>query len=335
MKKDILKKILAPLLFSIVRDIKHKIVHFFVFYYDFKRYYYYSVSRRRDERTKLIAEIIRDYHVLEKGLTMPETRLGFGRERVLKLSSLCNFFDSKFGREEPQLLQAIAVLKEYKLFHFKKNYPLDDFVLNELELVELKFKSTLPSKQKSVSKAEYFKNTNSSFDLFSNSRSSIRNFTNEDVSIDRLNLALNLARNTPSACNRQSSRVYVFSNMDKIKEILQVQGGNRGFGHLTNKLIVITSETAVFFNSQERNEAFVDGGMYAMNVLYALHHNEIAACTLNCSHTPQKDRLMRKLCCIKKSEVFIGMIACGIPPKNFSIATSKRNTLDEFVKIMN
>jgi hypothetical protein len=50
---------------------------------------------------------------------------------------------------------------------------------------------------------------------------------------------------------------------------LKLQGGIRGFGHLTNKLIVITSDTAVFL--MMKDQAFIDGGMYAMNVLYGLH----------------------------------------------------------------
>jgi nitroreductase len=334
MIKNILNKILPQSIFLIVRDTKNKIPIFFAYYYDYKRYYNFSISRRRNEKTKLISEIIRDYHVIEKGLTMPETRLGFGMERLLKLCSLCNFFVSNFGNKEPQLIHAISVLNEYKLFHLHNKYDLDETVLNELKLVNLNLETSSPAEQKNVSRAEYFNNINSSFELFSNSRSSIRNFTSEDIPIDKINAVFNLVRNTPSACNRQSWRTYVVTNSTMIKEILKLQGGNRGFGHLTNKLIVVTSDTAVFFNDLERNQAFIDGGMYAMNVLYGLHHKEIAACILNCSHTPNKDQEMRKLIPIKNSEVFIAMIACGIPPENFSIAVSKRYEIENTVEVI-
>jgi hypothetical protein len=53
---------------------------------------------------------------------------------------------------------------------------------------------------------------------------------------------------------------------------------------------VITAELGVFMNLDERNQAYTDGGMYAMNLLLALHHHQIAACPLNCSHSAAKDR---------------------------------------------
>ena len=80
----------------------------------------------------------------------------------------------------------------------------------------------------------------------------------------------------------------------------------------------------LFGGIAERYQVYIDGGMYAMNLLYALHYNQIAACILNCSHTPEKDELLRNICGIKDSENFIAMIACGIPPERFKIAISRR-----------
>jgi hypothetical protein len=66
-----------------------------------------------------------------------------------------------------------------------------------------------------------------------------------------------------------------------------------------------------------------------MNVLYSLHFFKIGACILNCSTTPQKDVLLQNLCKTDKSEVFIAMVACGIPPKNFKSASSPRYELEK------
>ena len=71
-----------------------------------------------------------------------------------------------------------------------------------------------------------------------------------------------------------------------------------------------------------------------MNLLYALHFKKIATCPLNCSTTPEKDKKLRLLCNIPPSEVFIVMIACGIPPDNFKLASSPRYDItitNEFV----
>lgn len=336
MIKDSIKKNLPAFIFNRLRDSKHKVVLFFAFYYDFKRYYYYSSSRRRDKKTKLKAEIVRGYHVIEKGLTMPFPRLGFGQERILILINNCEKYYLNFTQNDLQIDHALSVINEYKAFHESENYSLPDSLSFKIDKLLEMTGCTQRCDQLRVSKEEYFKHKNGAYPLFSNSRSSVRNYVRENnVPIEKILDSLELARNTPSACNRQPVRVYIFTDKAKIDKILDLQGGNRGFGQLTNKLLIVTSDIAVFFNSPERNEAFIDGGMYAMNVLYALHHQEIAACTLNCSHTPKKDREMRELCEIKKSEIFICMISCGIPPDHFSIACSKRNDLDQIVQINN
>jgi len=98
---------------------------------------------------------------------------------------------------------------------------------------------------------------------------------------------------------------------------------------LTNKLIIVASELGVFTGQEERNQAYIDGGIYLMNLVYSLHYNKIGACILNCSNSIEKDIELRKLSMIKESEVFIAMVACGIPPETFKIATSTRYSLDK------
>ncbi len=294
--------------------------------YDMNRYLAYS-DLTSATPTQLIGKIIKEYHVVEKGLTMPETRFGFGKVLLIGLSKDCITYIKRYGKNEEQLIHAIEVILEYENFHKLHGFKLDDDVLKAINDLKQYAEGVSFCAQIETSKDDFFKYAESSFVDFSNSRSSVRNYTEQDISIETMNEVLDIARNTPSACNRQCSRTYVYTNKDQIKTILEAQGGNRGFGHLANKIIIITAEVGVFTGVQERNEAFIDGGMYAMNLLYALHYKHIAGCILNCSHDINKDRKLRKLCNIKESEVFIAMISCGIPPENFKIATSKRYDL--------
>lgn len=296
--------------------------------YDLKRFSKYSYSFGIDSQQKLIGVIIRNNHVLEKGLTMPEIRLGFGKDLIICLSKHCIQYIEKYGTNEIQLIHAIGVILEYEDVHQKSNYTIDSEIAYWIGCLREKDASIAICSQRNVTKEEFFKYKESAFPLFANSRSSVRNYSDEDLPVERIIYALDIAKTTPSACNRQCWRTYVFSNKEQIIKILEVQGGNRGFGHLANKLIVITAEEGVFTNVEERHEAFIDGGMYAMNLLYVLHYQEVAACILNCSNTIEKDKALRSLCQIKNSEVFIAMIACGIPPNNFKIAVSKRYNLE-------
>jgi len=331
---NILKKILpSPLynsLFKVYISLKMRRDVKVAFRYDYKRYIKYSSSFGYDAAsTNLIGKIIREYHVVEKGLTMHETKLGFGKAVVLSLIEDCIQFIRKYGDNDEQVKHAIEVVFEYGAYHKQYNFELDEKVTAAIGKLK---EYLLPGDfkhQREVTRDLYFQDTKSSFDLFSKSRNSIRNFTNEEISIHKIETVLQLAANAPSACNRQAWRTYIVEDKNKISQILEIQGGNRGFGYLANKLIVIAADVSLFFGPHERNQVFVDGGIYAMNVLYALHYNSIGACILNCSNSKEKDLRLRKACPLAESEVYIAMVVCGIPPDNFKIASSKRYSINK------
>lgn len=323
--KKIIISILPAEIANFLRNLRLKYNMFRTYYYDFKRYFVFSSSKGFLSKEQLIGGIILEYHVIEKGLTMPETRLGFGREKILSLCDKCIDFIRKYKDEDIQLKHAIGVVFEYKYFHEKNSFQLDEEILSKIGILEKIYDGMIMRTiQKEISKDAYFSHSFGPFNAFSMSRSSVRNYSDENIPEEKINAAISLASNAPSACNRQPWRTYVYTKESEINRILQVQGGNRGFGHLTNKLIIIAGELSMFGYLQERNQVFIDGGIYAMNLLYSLHFHQIATCILNCSHSIEKDRQLRELCKIKESEVFIAMITCGVPPEKFKVAISKR-----------
>lgn len=333
--KNNLKSLMPSFLYNFIRDQYRYRRLKKSFTYDLNHYFKYSMREKNIQEEKLISFIIMNTHVIEKGLTMPETRVGFGTERLSILINDIVKYIKKFNNTNPQLLHGISVINEYFIFHEEKKFILNENIKNQYNslqnLVKSKSVKFTIRRQLKMSKKDYFDKSDESFFEFSNSRSSIRNWTKENVDIDLILKSLDLCRNTPSACNRQSVRVHLYTNKNKIDEILKIQGGNRGFGHLSSFLIIVTFEPSVFFEENERNSGFVDGGMYCMNILYALHAKKIAACILNAAHSPEKDMYIRKYTNIPSSEVFVAMIAGGIPPKNFMIAKSFRYPLEDIL----
>ena len=300
-----------------------------VYMYDWYRYVRYSGATGLKGKNKLLGRIVADYHVLEKGLTMADTRLGFGRARVIDLMSYCSLFVKTYGYCDGQVHHAVSTILEYKYFHVKANYRLDEELLNEINRFEIQYKDILPSQQQIISKDFYFKDIENDFELFSNSRRSIRNYSEKELDVKLIEQAISLARNAPSVCNRQSIRVHVFSDKETVQNMLKVQAGNRGFGHLADKVIAVTAELGAMHGLFERNQAFVDGGIWSMNLLYALHYYKIAACPLNCSDSIKKDKLLRKYGKIGESETFIMLISIGNIADTFKIASSPRKPVEE------
>lgn len=300
------------------------------------RYLKHSRTLGNDNPDKMIGAIIIQYHVIEKGLTMPKSRLGFGKERLISLCQICCTYIERYGQNDEQLKHAVGVVFEYEEYHQSNNFNLDEEVKTSIkQLKSILIEKIDKAYQIQTTKDEYFKHVNSPFYEFSNSRASVRNYTVDEIPIEKIKGALELACNTPSACNRQSSRTYLFTDRELIAKLLEAQGGNKGFGHLTNKLIVITGELGVFSSTNERHQVYTDGGLYAMNLLYALHSNEIAACILNCSFDYKKEEEIKKDFNIKESEVLIAMIACGVAPGEFKIAASLRYSIGKTNKIIN
>jgi len=302
------------------------------FLYDMEHYFKHSMNVDNNEENKLISRIILDSHVVEKGLTMPETKIGFGVQRSAILMKNMIRYINCYNAENVQLLHGFSVLKEYFDLHEGESYKLDDEIVGLYDFLLLLKKnkeiSYVSREQVSVDSMRYFHDVESSFPAFSSSRSSIRNFSDTDVCHKTLLATLDLARNTPSACNRQSVRVHLYREPNKIKEILKLQGGNRGFGHLANFLIAVTFKSKLFFEQNERNSGYVDGGMYCMNILYSLHAKKIAACILNAAHTPEKDVAMRAIADIPDDEVFVAFIVGGNAPEQMKIARSFRYPLE-------
>lgn len=301
---------------------------FYEFLNDYFRYLRKSGVLRYNTKEKLTGIIIAEYHVIEKGLTMPETRLGFGRVNLMSLIENCIRYINKYGVNDSQVKHAIAVIFEYNVFHRNEKYELDSELMQKIGQLEVLATNINPSLQNACTKDSYFQNIHASFPDFSQSRRSVRNYTEEDIPVIEIEKSVELARNAPSACNRQSIRTYLYTNKEQIKKILDVQGANRGFGHLTNKLIIVVSDIQAYHGLHERNSGYVDGGIFTMNLLYALHYHKIATCTLNCSFSISKEQKIRKLCGIKKSEICVTMITCGYVPDQFKSATSERYALD-------
>ncbi|RAP74003.1 nitroreductase family protein [Paenibacillus montanisoli] len=304
------------------------------YYYDFSRYYRYT--SRTNYQKNLEANIIKHYHVLEKGLSMPVVKQGFGVDVATSLISLCErYIENGYSLESKQFLSALSVLEKYINYN-SKYYDLTDMkkgygkITRELVVN----KNQTEGGFKYLTKDEIIKSANSGFMEFSACRYSVRNYTDEEVDINLLKEAIKVAQKTPSACNRQSSKVYVVCDKNLINKVLGFQNGNRGFGHLANKLLIVTNDLRVFEGVHERNQSFIDGGMFAMSLLYGLHYNGLGACPLNWSTTTEVDRKFKKAVGINDSENIMMMISVGHLQDSFKVAVSKRRDIEEVLSFM-
>ena len=332
MIKNLIRKIIGRRLCAIIGWNLQVVRCLNFFWYDYCRYIRYSGCFARGNCEPSRAAIMMAYHVVEKGLTMPFRRKKFGKDAVLHLMRLIDEYECKFGKGDAQVEHAIGVLKEYRKLHNQKDISGDigaDEFWKRIDDFCARYYDVESSVQKHYTYDSFYANNDLSFPNFAQSRHTVRHYTDEELTLDKLKEAVDIALTSPSACNRQHCRVHCISDKLVIRELLTLQRGSRGFGEYANKLLVVTSDLEDVLALGERNDIFINGGIFLMNLCYALHYVRIAHCILNWSRTPAEDKEARKLLKIKPSESIIAVLTCGIPPEKFEVASSPRKVIEQ------
>ena len=280
----------------------------------------------------LLKRIMLEYHVIEKGLTMPNMRLGFGEKILVTLISDIKIYIELYGNNDEQVKTAINVVSEYDRIHKESSFTLSEDVQNAIDTVLKYFDSNNQSSQPSMTKDVFFSHVNDSFESFSSSRHSVRYF-NGAVDINTLKKALEMAQTAPSACNRQSTRIKVITDKALVQKVFSIQHGNRGFGNLVENLIVLTTDLQ-YWDISTYWGGYVDGGIYAMNLLYALHYNKIAACPLNANLNVSESKAIKSLLNIPNNENIFLFIAIGDVPDSFKLTRSYRSNFNKVTTII-
>lgn len=218
---------------------------------EYFRYIAFSGISLRDGNDSFHGKIIAIYHVIEKGLTMPAPKLGFGKAQVLRLSKLLvDKSQVPSLRAHPQFSHAIGVLLEYRDFHERQGFKLDESILSAISEVSA-LHTTTAARQGLIDAEVYFRHSDFAFGEFSLSRKSVRCFGDAEIEKETISRAVGIAQSTPSSCNRQTSRVHAFYDREQIDKLLQLQAGSRGWGDKATCLLVVTGDISLCHNAFE------------------------------------------------------------------------------------
>jgi nitroreductase len=303
------------------------------YFVDFKLYTKHSNLFNKDSFEKIEADIILKYHSLEKGFLFAKIKNKFGVNNVVVLNRLLNNELVISNKNLSQIKAAYKVMCKYYELHVQRNVDISDYyTLKQYQF----YKQIIVDGLDCVKEHEsvlYFKEADENFYSFSNSRSSVRNFKEERVPIEKIKDVLSLAKNAPSVCNRQPVKVYYVTNKEKIDQICEIQGGLTGYSNSLNQLMVVVSDRNYFYTVGERNQFYIDGGIFLMNLLYALHFYKIGACPAHWGLKIDADKKIKNILNMKESEKVISLVAIGIPENEFKTCASTRRSTEEILII--
>ena len=185
-----------------------------------------EINEKKFNKPKLIAKIISLYHVIEKGLTMPDMKPKFGQETILHTIDLCEFYLSQHQVIDEHVIYAIKMLEEYISIHNKLGINVDESITDRVNKLLFSVKNNdVPYgiTHELVTSTSFFSKTKSEYPEFVRSRHSIRSFSGDNISLKEIENALEIADFTPTSCNRQAARVKIVENKKTINDVLNIQ----------------------------------------------------------------------------------------------------------------
>lgn len=272
-------------------------------------------------------------HSIEKGLSHENFRPNFGKYALMGIRNNLQSFN---GQDEDvfEYQNAVSVLSAYKRRHSDLNIetPYFDTLFSEFSFTDAS--ATLAGvNHLHYSDLKLSQDGSTKFHDLVHSRHSLRQFSGEKVDEVQIRDAVTEAMTTPTVCDRQPSRVYATTNAEKISKLLQIQGGYVGFDQPA-AIAVVCTELSDFRGPFERNEPYVDGGLFLMNFLLSLTDRHLASCTLNTMLDNTRLHQIRSLLRIPDSNVLIAYVAIGNFKSDFTVTNSARKSAESILKFI-
>ena len=302
--------------------------------WDATRFIKHSSVFSINTQDKIEGKINYYYHSIEKGLINEQIRFKFGALKINKLIRLLKIWlEKNYDTSNSQFIAACSVLVKYSQLHSENNIDISAILSESDYNLFAQYNEENVGGVINYKTTEYFQHTSGKFDLFSDSRHSVRHFNGEMVSLEKIEEVVKIAKNAPSVCNRQSVNIKLVNDHSLAQKVLKIQSGMDATANTVSQLILVTSNINSFVSEVERNQMFIDGGIFLQNLLYALHYHKIAACPLNWSKPFFYDTRVRKLLKLNRSDRVIAVVAIGYPPDEFKVPFSKRKEVAEILEI--
>ena len=298
--------------------------------YDMDKFVKYSSTTKiSPDPVALAAFLTHAYHALEKGLAMEIPREGFGVAKILPTIAAILELE-RLGHSDFATQGARGMLSSYVDFHHTHELEIPAEIRNELlSFVNKMHERKYPGGAYTLTFKELKEATNFNYERFIQARSSVRHFTGEPVSPHVVRTAVSQSIKAPRTCNRETRRVYAAYEPEMRDLLLSYQSGNRGFGSKLGAVLLVTVDLRQFDIVGERNQGWVDGGLFAMSLVYALHAAGLGTCMLNWSEDCDKDQHLRGAFNIPDNEIIITLIGVGHIPEQVNVTASPAPDVDK------
>lgn len=307
---------------------------FLEFYQDYKNYKRWNYNNPAVKtRAAQESKMLRQTHMIEKGMSLSAPRKGFGQQKIKELFEMMDqYLKLGYPSDGMPFQDAIIVLNAYVQMQRKLGYENADMI-EKLKSYDKYRIDGLTAGIKHDTRENLLSNADKPFPEFFYSRHSMRQFDSKIINIEDIKKAIKIAQKAPTACNRQASKVYLYTDKEINAALGELIAGNTGFQQEVQNYLVVTADVSAFYDTFERNQVYVEAGLFSMALVEALHYYGIGSCILQNGEYYKKNRKFKDICKnIPENERIILFVAIGYYKDEFSYAVSlRKNVEDVFV----
>ncbi|MBX0301728.1 nitroreductase family protein [Cryobacterium sp. 1639] len=160
-------------------------------------------------------------------------------------------------------------------------------------------------------------------------RKSVRWFLPDDVPRDVIDRAMLVARESPSACNRQPFTFRVFDDPAMVKAVAAIPMGTAGYAQNLKGIVVIVGELSAFIDERDRHLIYTDGCLAAMSFILGLEAQGVASVCINWPDIVERDRRMASLLNLESHQRVVMLVGYGYAdPDGLTPFSAKRRLTD-------
>lgn len=159
-------------------------------------------------------------------------------------------------------------------------------------------------------------------------RRSVRWFQDRPVERELIDKALTVARQSPTACNRQPFEYRIYDDPDMVRRVAAVPFGAAGYHHNIPTIVVLVGKLDNFFSARDRHVIYIDSSLSAMAFMLGLETVGLASSVINWPDFEPLEHQMAKVIGLEPYERVVMLLAVGHPRVDSGVPFSAKKSLE-------
>ena len=276
-------------------------------------------------------KIIMYTHFLEKGLSHFDLR-PFGKQKIkiiiglLKKQLKIEKYERLFS-----FISGINSLREYKKVYEKHKWTNKQEYKEVLEFLA-KYEKIKEQKAGAyvMTKEELKKDYDIDYYKFIKSRHSTRNYKDMNLKIEDIKKAINMAKYSASACNRQYIKVHYYPEGKMRQNVIDYSLGKGGLYLKGVNTFILTFDVNGLIGVGDRNQGYFNAGLFSTNFVNALHSLGIGTCFIGFANSVKDEEKLKEINEIPSSERIAVILYAGYYDDKSIFCVSQRKDFEEY-----